>query len=168
MPARAVALSLAVVVLLAAVTCKKDAPPPAAPADVAAAPAVVAAPTKDEVVTLLRTIDARLSERNYAGMETLFGIPTGFTADQLAENLAGLQERGEISASGIDALAERGTFGPAAEVLGADRAARFAEKFGVAVDRCHALALDPGEVVVCRFPDGVSRLIRLDDVGRVQ
>lgn len=173
MPRRPVIASKTLAFVLAAglclpLACSKDEPPPEpAPAEAPAAP-VAAAPTKDEVLALLRTVDARLSERDYPGMDALFAIPTGFSADQLAENLAGLQERGEISSRGIDALAARGSFGPATAVLGAERATRFASKFGVPPETCHALVAEPGEVVVCRFPDGGLRLVRLDDVGRLE
>jgi hypothetical protein len=163
----AVVLAAAVTVLLTAPACRKDGPAPVADAAVNAAGAATP-PTRDEVVRMLREVDARLEERRYDGMEQWFGVPTGFTTDELADNLAGLQERAEISARGVDELAARGTFGPAAQVLGdPERVARLAGKFGVPADGCLALALAPAEVVVCRFPDGAWRIVRLDDVGRL-
>jgi len=166
MPARAGCLLLALALAICGSACRKDEPPPTA--DAAAAPAPSPAPTREEVVQMLRDVDARLADRQFEGMERWFGVPAGFTADQLVENVAGLQDRAEISSRGIDELAARGTFGPAADVLGdPERVARLAAKFGVPAESCQALALAPGEVVVCRFPDGAYRIVRLDDVGRI-
>ena len=148
--------------------CKKDTGGLATTDVAVAPPAVAAVPTKADVITLLRTVDDRLSERKFEGMEDLFGVPQGFSAEQLGEHLSVLQERGELSASGIDALEARGRFGRAADVVGPDRAQRFAEKFGVRAEACVALGLDEAEVVLCLFPDGKRRIVRLDDVGRLR
>lgn len=123
---------------------------------------------RDAAIALLKAAHTRLAERSYEGLDAYFAVPKGADPAALAGHAADLIAKNEISAEGIDLLAERGVWGEASQVLGAERAERFAKRFGADVAKCRALASPPAEVVFCPNGDGQQRIVRLDDVGKLR
>ena len=121
---------------------------------------------RDGALELLRTVNGRLEAGEHDGMELFFAVPTGFDTAGLRDELPRLLAKREISSAGLEVLAAHARWGKAQEVFGAERAARFVEKFGVTLDRCDALQHGIAEVIFCRFPQG-DRIVRLNNVGKL-
>ena len=123
-------------------------------------------PTKEGLVAVLREVHAALAAKNYAGAASSLVTFPGMTDEQMQKALAGFIQKREISAAGIDILEAKGRYGPLLEVF-PKRGARFAEKAGVDAAACYAMSLKDAEVAA-HWDGGAFRLIRLDDVGKLE
>ena len=128
--------------------------------------AVAAAPTKDALIGVLRDLNKALDAEDYAGALVYWVAFPGMTVEAMTKGMEGFQEKQEISAAGIDILAEKGTFGPLLEVF-PERGGYFATKAGVDAAACYALAYEGAEVAA-HWDGKTLRLIRIDDVGKLR
>jgi hypothetical protein len=111
---------------------------------------------------------ANATAKNYDAMEKQFAAPPGKEKELRAQlEKVDFVAKKEISAAGIKILAEKGKFGPAEEVLGAEKAARRAKRMGADPKNCKALTHGDAEVIFCKFGES-WKLVRLDDVGKLQ
>lgn len=133
-------------------------------------PAATGTPTKEAGIARLEEVLAALEAKDYTKAAGFFVLPAGVPADKLAPELARLLELQEISAAGIAVLAKTGTWGKLAEVIEPERAARLAEKSGVAVDQCWGFSAESNgaKASVGFHYDGKElKLIRLNNVGKL-
>jgi hypothetical protein len=155
-------MTLALLLLLAAGCGGEPAgtPPASAPP-----PTSASAPTREDVVALLRSLMTLLEAKDYErAAEYLVPYPN-MKPEDAVKVVASFLERREISAHGIDVLEEKGKFGPLVELF-PERGAFLADKAGVDPSKCVLLWLEPGEVVV-HWGGERLRLVRLDDVGKL-
>jgi len=158
---------VATVVLVLLAGCGGRSSPGADPAAKSAdtsAPAQ-AAPTKEAVVHLLGDLVAALEAGNHAKAVEYFQLFPGMSRAQAKAAMGTLLEKQEISAAGVEILAERGRFGPLLEIV-PDRAEAWAKKAGVDPAKCVALVHEGAEVAVYAGAEGLL-LIRCDDVGKL-
>lgn len=135
------------------------------------APAAQAAePTKEQAVAHLKGLLTALETKDYEKAVTFFATPPGATPEQLKAEMPKLIEKREISAEGIEVLAAEGKWSKLADVVKAEaeRAASWAKRFGVNPTDCWALMGDAGGEAAFHF-DGTSlKLIRCDDIGKLE
>jgi hypothetical protein len=132
------------------------------PAEPAPAPAAKAAPTKADVIAVLRTVLPLLEQEKYDDAAAHFRMPKGAQAKALSS----LIRLNEISAAGIDHIEKHGKFGKADEVFKPERAAYFAKKMGADASKCYGLHLDSAEVVA-EWDGNSLKLVRLNNVGKL-
>lgn len=177
---------LALVFVLSACSKKKDEAPAPAPASgtkstdpapdekptpTESKPAPTGdAPSKEAGIQRLKDVLAALEAKDYAKATGYFVLPAGAPADQVAEQLGKLIELKEISAPGIEVVATKGKWGKLAVVFEPERAAKWAERSGVAVDQCWGFSVDGGgaNASVGFHWDGKElKVIRLNNVGKL-
>ena len=128
----------------------------------------VATPTKASMIAhlegLLAAIEAKQWDKAADYMEMGKGAPP---KEKWPDVFTRLTEKKEISKAGIAILAEKGTFGPMADVFAeGDQGKHWAERVGVPLSACYALAYEGAEVAGYVGSDGF-KLFRLDDVGKL-
>ncbi len=123
-----------------------------------------AEPSKEAVVGLMSDLVDALESENYARAAEYLVFPPEQTSNVTRE-LSRWIERREVSRAGIAVLEANGEYGPLAEIF-KDRGAQWAERAGVPLDQAWGLKYENAEVAVARA-DGVLKLIRLDDVGKL-
>ncbi len=131
----------------------------------ASATPVASVPDREAALAHLRKAAAALEAKNYEEAAVYFKLPEGAPPDRIAEELAKLIEKKEISSAGVEKLAKDAKWGSLQEVFG-DKGARWTERAKVPAAQCYALSKDPAEVAL--FWDGSKFLVfRLDDVGKL-
>ena len=161
------AVALALLPALAFAGCGDEGTPPAGGAAGGGTPAAATTATKDAVIAHLRATLAAIEAEDWDAAAAHFHMgPRAPKPAEFPEAFRGMVAKREISAAGIDVLAAKGTFGSLAEVF-PERGASWAERAGVPLDRCYALAHGDGEVAVY-LGEGGLQLIRLDDVGKLR
>jgi hypothetical protein len=125
------------------------------------------APTKEAAQQLLRNVLAALEKQDLDAAVGSFFIPESLGRDEAKEAIGTFLERREISKEGLDVLFAQGKWGPLADVVGREKAERFAERLETPVGDLWGY-FGPGENGEAIFRwDGSLRLIRLDDVGKL-
>ena len=143
--------------LLTLANCKK--------ADVSTAGA--GGPTREAAVQLLRTFLAAVEAKDYDKAAAMIQTSSEVSPDEIKKALGRMLDQNELSARGIDILAERGKWGKLAEVYGAERASRLIARAGVSVDDCYGLNLEGAEAGF--YWDGRQfKLVRIDDIGKLR
>ena len=102
-------------------------------------------PTKEALITVLRTLQASLDAKDYPAAVTSMAAFPGMTDEQMQEALGGFIEKREISAGGIDILQAKGRYGPLLEVF-PERGEHFAKKAAVDAEACFAMSHEDAEV----------------------
>ncbi len=123
---------------------------------------VVVKPSKEAIVALLKSLEAA----NAAGdldKAVTYLVPFG---NLKSSDIPKLLEREGVNTAAIDKLAEKGAFGPLAEIY-PERGEYFAKKAGVALAECYALRADPAEIAV-HFDGKQLRFIRIDDLHKLR
>jgi len=134
---------------------------------VVTSPARAAEPTREQAIEHLKGLLAALEAKDYDKAATFFAMPPKATPEQLKATLPKVLELKELSAEGIEAIAEQGKWGKLTEVAGERGGARWATRFGVKPDECYALVSTPGEAAF--HWDGTKlRMIRCDDIGKLR
>lgn len=152
-------LVLAAALLAALAGCKK--------AGDQASGGAAAGPTKEAAVQTLRSFLAAVEARDYDKAAAMIQISEQVSRDEISKSLGRMLDQNELSARGIDILAERGKWGKLAEVYGAERASRLIARAGVSVDDCYGLNLDAAEAGF--YWDGKQfKLVRIDDIGKLR
>lgn len=123
-------------------------------------------PTKEAMVSILLNLNTTLDTKDYKKAVTFMQPFPNLTMEKMMAALAKFQKKKEISAAGIAILAEKGKFGPLAEIF-PKRGVRFAKRAGVDVGACYALA-HKGAEVAAHWDGKAFHLIRLDDVGKLR
>jgi hypothetical protein len=118
-------------------------------------------PTKEAAVQLLKSLNSAIEAKDYTkAMTYVQGSPQNSDFDRLIANQ-------EISASGIDILAQQGKWGKLAEVFDANRANSMADRMKVPVDSCYGLNYQNAEAGF--YWDGKQfKMIRCDDIGKLR
>ena len=130
------------------------------------AAAAASGPTKETAVKALRDAAAALEAKDYDKAVTYFHVPPNATADQFKAAAPQMVSNREISKQGVDILAAQGKWGKLEEVYGKDKAQRYAERSGVALDECYGL--NHGDAETGFHWNGQQfKLIRCDDVGKL-
>jgi hypothetical protein len=127
-------------------------------------------PTKEAGIARLKELLAALEAKDYTKAANYFVLPAGVPADKIAGGLGALIEKQEISAAGIEVLNTKGKWGKLAEVFEPERAQRFAEKSGVAVDQCWGFSAEgtgSNASVGFHYDGKELKLIRLNNVGKL-
>jgi len=149
--------------LLPCAGCGHDEGTPPAISEAAAA---TASPTKDTLVQTLRDLLAAIEADDLdTAAAHMIEFP-GMSKEDVHKALPGFVEKREISGPGIEILAEKGTFGPLAEVF-PERGAHWAERVKVDPAECYALSHEGAEVAGL-WNGKAFKLIRLDDVGKLE
>jgi hypothetical protein len=133
-------------------------------------PAATGTPTKEAGIARLKETLAALEAKDYTKAAGFFVLPAGVPADKIAGELGRLLELKEISAPGIEILATKGKWGKLAEVFEPERAQRWAEKSGVAVDQCWGFSAEGSGAnasVGFHYDGKELKLIRLNNVGKL-
>jgi hypothetical protein len=117
-------------------------------------------PTKDAAVQLLRALNSAIEAKDYSkAMGYVQGPARNEDFDRLVANQ-------EISARGIDILAEKGKWGKLTEVFDSTRASGWADRVKVPVDSCYGLNYQNAEAGF--YLDGKQfKIIRCDDIGKL-
>ena len=124
-------------------------------------------PTKEAAVQLLRSFLAAVEAKDYSKAAAMIQTSSQVPPAEIEKALGRILELNEISARGIDILAERGKWGKLAEVYGADRASRLIARAGVPVDDCYGLNLENAEAGF--YWNGKEfKLVRVDDIGKLR
>jgi hypothetical protein len=151
-------LVFAAAVLVALAGCKKAGDQTAAGA---------AGPTKEAAIQVLRNFLSAVEAKDYDKAAAMIQTSEQVPRDEISKALGRMLELNELSARGIDILAERGKWGKLAEVYGTDRASRLIARAGVPVDDCYGLNLDAAEAGF--YWDGKQfKLVRIDDIGKLK
>jgi hypothetical protein len=126
-----------------------------------------AAPTKDAAQQLLRDVLAALEKQDLDTAVGYFFIPQSLGRDEAKEAIGTFLERREISKEGLDILFAQGKWGLLADVVGREKAERFAKRLETPVgDLWGYFGPEENGEVIFRW-DGSLKLIRLDDVGKL-
>jgi hypothetical protein len=126
-----------------------------------------AGPTKEAAVQVLRNFLAAVEAKDYDKAAAMVQTSEQVSRDEISKSLGRMLELNELSARGIDILAERGKWGKLAEVYGAERASRLIARAGVSVDDCYGLNLEEAEAGF--YWDGKQfKLVRIDDIGKLR
>ena len=124
---------------------------------------------KAAAVKQLEKVVSIVEAKEYDKLVGLMAAPKGKEAElkeRISEIGASLLERQEISAAGVKIIAEKGKFGPLAEIF-PDRSKRWVERMGAKVEDCKALSYESAEAAWCKL-DGAWKFIRLDDIGKLK
>lgn len=123
---------------------------------------------KAAAVKMLESVFANAEGKKIDAMMQQFAAPPG-KEGELKGQLEKIDfiAKKEISAAGIKVLAEKGKFGAAVEVLGAEKAERRAKRFGADPKNCKAFTHDNAQAIFCQF-DKSWKLIRLNNIGKLQ
>ena len=123
-------------------------------------------PTKEQLISDLKTVHELLSNGdNMAAVEHFKG-PDGISKERLAKDLGGLLKKRELSMEGIEVLDQKGKFGKLSEVF-PERGASWVERNGITKpEDCYGLGFKNAEVAAF-WDGGKFLLIRLDDVGKL-
>jgi len=158
---------LCAVLLLAAACGDSETPtvdPEPSPSthEAAAAPT----PTRDYFVKTLREfLDALKSGDVDAAAAYLHPFPNMGPAE-VEKALPDFLEKDEISGPGLDILAEKGTFGPLAEVF-PERGASWAGRVKADPAKSYAMAYEGAEVAAL-WTGKLFLIFRLDDIGKLK
>ena len=135
-----------------------------------AAAGQAAEPTKEQGIAHLKGLLTALEAKDYAKAVTFFVTPSGATPEQLKEAMTALIEKSEISAEGIEVLAAQGKWSKLADVAKpeTERAISWAKRAGVNLAECWALMGDKGGEAAFHFDGKSLKLIRCDDIGKLQ
>ena len=126
-----------------------------------------AGPTKEAAVQTLRSFLAAVEAKEYSKAAAMVQTSSEVSPAEIERSLGRMLENNELSARGIDILAERGKWGKLAEVFGADRASRLIARAGVPVDDCYGLNLENAEAGF--YWNGKEfKLVRVDDIGKLR
>ncbi|MBI5502275.1 MAG: hypothetical protein HY907_18675 [Deltaproteobacteria bacterium] len=151
MPRPLLVCSVLAVVAALASGCRK-APPPAGP-------------SREEAQKILRGVLDALERQDYDGALAQFHVPSTLQAAEAKTALAGFIARGEISGPGLEVLFEHGKWGRLTDVVGREKAARFAERVQRPVDALWGY-FGPDEKGLAIFLLGKTlELVRIDDIG---
>ena len=124
-------------------------------------------PTKEAAVQTLRTFLAAVEAKEYPKAAAMIQTSSEVSPAEIEKSLGRMLDNNELSARGIDILAERGKWGKLAEVFGADRASRLIARAGVPVDDCYGLNLENAEAGF--YWNGQQfKLVRVDDIGKLR
>lgn len=123
--------------------------------------------TKEKLIETLDSVLPLLANKDFEKAAEYFVLPTNFQPKMLD----GFIDRRELSLSGIRILEQDAIFGRASEVFSAERAQAFAARAGVDVSICfgfnHETQAATAEVLAA-WENGRFKLVRLDDVGKLQ
>ncbi|MCA9524067.1 MAG: hypothetical protein KC609_24035 [Myxococcales bacterium] len=121
---------------------------------------------KDAIAKLNLTLDA-LKKKDYDALKELLAVPKGYKFEDLKRNAPKLLERNEISEAGIKALSRSGRFAKLPQIF-PDKAQRWIRRYGIGdANGCYGFGNGRAEVAFCKL-DGKWKIIRLDDVGKIQ
>ena len=129
--------------------------------------AVHPSPTKASLIATLDAVLPHLEKNELAAASEFFVLPPNFKP----EMLDGFVDRQEISLEGIRCLEQEARFAKAADLFGDERARNIADRASADVHNCYGFKHEAsGEVaeVVALWGDGRFKLVRLDDVGKIQ
>ncbi|MBI5485866.1 MAG: hypothetical protein HY905_00890 [Deltaproteobacteria bacterium] len=144
-------ITCSILALVALATACRKAPPPG--------------PPKEDAQAILRGVLQALERQDYDDAMSRFHVPSTLHADEAKEALAGFLARGEISGPGLDVLFEHGRWGRLADLVGRDKASRFAERVQLPVDALWGY-FGPDEKGQAIFLWGTKlELVRIDDIG---
>ncbi len=124
-------------------------------------------PSKTGLIELLKTTYALLEKGDYPSASKYFVLPPKFTPNMLEAFI----KRREISLDGIIRLEKEAKFGKASAVFGDKKAAALAKRAGVDVTQCYGFYHQSKEAtaeVIALWKDGGFKIVRLDDVGKLQ
>jgi hypothetical protein len=125
------------------------------------------AASKEALIETLDKVLPLLASKDFEKAAEYFVLPENFEP----EMLDGFIDRRELSLSGIRILEQDATFGPATEVFSAERAQAFAARAGVDVATCFGFNHETQSAtaeVLATWANGRFKLVRLDDVGKLQ
>jgi hypothetical protein len=124
-------------------------------------------PTKEAAQQMLRDVLAALEKQDLDTAVGYFFIPQSLGPDEARQAIGSFLERREISKEGLDVLFAQGKWGPLADVVGREKAERFAKRLETPVGELWGYfgPEENGEAIF-RW-DGSLKLIRLDDVGKL-
>jgi len=135
-------------------------------------PPATGAPTKEAGIQRLKDVLAALEAKDWDKTASYFAFPAGKDRPKdLGDKLGKLIELKEISAKGIEILEAKGKWGKLSEVFEPERAARFAEKFGVPVADCWGFSVEGASAnasVGFHWDGKELKLIRLNNVGKLE
>jgi len=118
-------------------------------------------PTKEAAVQVLRAMNSAIEAKDYTKAASYVQAPA------TASDFEKMVTNQEISARGIDILAEKGKFGKLTEVFEASRASGWADRMKVPVDSCYGLGYENAEAGF--YWDGKAfKMIRCDDIGKLR
>ncbi len=124
-------------------------------------------PTKEAAQQMLRDVLAALEKQDLDAALGYFFLPQSLGRDEAKQAIGSFLERREISKEGLDVLFARGKWGPLADVVGREKAERFASRLETPVAELWGY-FGPDELGEAIFRwDGALKLIRLDDVGKL-
>jgi len=125
------------------------------------------APTKEAAQQLLRDVLAALEKQDLDAAVGCFFIPQSLGPDEAKQAIGSFLERREISKEGLDVLFAQGKWGPLADVVGREKAERFAERLDTPVGELWGYFGPEGNGEAIFRWDGSLKLIRLNDVGKL-
>ena len=124
-------------------------------------------PTKEAAVQTLRSFLAAVEAKDYDKAAAMIKLPPQLSQDDVKKGLGRILELQEISAQGIDILADKGKWGKLAEVYGEDRANHFAERAGVSVNDSYGLNYQEAEAAF--YWDGQQfKITRVNNIGKLK
>jgi hypothetical protein len=136
------------------------------PANASPAEAQAPKPTKAALVQTLRDLLAALEAGDDDRAALHLVLLPGMQPEDVPVALDRILERKDLTAEGIDILAQEGAFGELDDLL-KERGKSWAAHAGVNENRCYALVFDDAEVAA--FWDGAAfRIFHLDDVGNMK
>ena len=124
-------------------------------------------PTKEQLISDLKSVYELLSDGDYDGAAEYFKGPEGMPKAMLAKELRGILEKRELSMEGIEVLDRKGKFGTLSEIF-PDHAEGWMARNKLSPDaECYAISYEGAEVAAHWTGDRFE-LIRLDDVGKIK
>lgn len=126
-------------------------------------------PTKETLIATLNELYPKLESDQFDEALKHFALPEELVTDRtmVERELGRMIEIREISLAGIERLKRDGKFGTAVEVFGEERAGMFAKQMEADLKIAYGCVLESAEVMAI-WKDGKFKLIRLDDVGKLE
>jgi len=123
-------------------------------------------PSKDQLISDLKSIHESISSGDHAAAAEHFKAPEGMSKEKMAKQMPGMLKKNELSMQGIEILDKEGKFGKLSEVF-PERGESWMKRNKITTpDDCYGLGFKNAEVAA--FWDGSKfLLIRLDDVGKL-
>lgn len=123
-------------------------------------------PAKAQAVQVLRDFLKAVEAKDYDKALTMYLLPPEVSEERAKEYFAEMLQTKEVSAKGVDALADKGKWGKYAEVVNAKEAEYWVARLSVEAAECYGLSLGAGRVGL--HWDGTSfKLFQCTGVGKV-